>query len=62
MYRWHACGVSSEMGDCMFCFFVTQMDEMLEQVERQREQQEALRLEKLPRTLHHGDDMALHQV
>jgi hypothetical protein len=46
----------------MFCFFVMQMDEMLEQVELQREQQEALRLEKLPRTLHHGDDMAVHQV
>jgi hypothetical protein len=38
------------------------MDEMLEQAEWQREQQEALRLEKLPRTLHHADDMALHQV
>jgi hypothetical protein len=38
------------------------MDEMLEQAERQREQQEALRLEKLPRTLHRTDDMALHQV
>ncbi|PNF16161.1 hypothetical protein B7P43_G01114, partial [Cryptotermes secundus] len=35
---------------------------MMEQAERQREQQEALRLEKLPRTLHHGDDMAVHQV
>jgi len=38
------------------------MDEMQEQAERQREQQEALRLEKLPRTLHCTDDMALHQV
>ena len=38
------------------------MDEMLEQAERQREQQEALRLEKLPRTLHRTDDMAVHQV
>jgi hypothetical protein len=46
----------------MFIFFIMQMDEMLEQAERQREQQEALRLEKLPRTLHHGDDVTLHQV
>lgn len=46
----------------MFCFFVMQVDEMLEQVELQREQEEALRLEKLPRTLHRGDDVAVHQV
>ncbi|XP_021942345.1 brefeldin A-inhibited guanine nucleotide-exchange protein 3 isoform X2 [Zootermopsis nevadensis] len=39
-----------------------QVDEMLEQVELQREQEEALRLEKLPRTLHRGDDVAVHQV
>jgi hypothetical protein len=50
------------MGDYVFLFYFVQVDEMLEQAERQREQQEALRLEKLPRTLHHGDDMAVHQV
>jgi hypothetical protein len=50
------------MGDYMFLFYFVQVDEMLEQAERQREQQEALRLEKLPRTLHHSDDMAVHQV
>ena len=35
---------------------------MMEQAERQREEEEALRLEKLPRTLHHENDVALHQV
>ncbi|KAJ9574458.1 hypothetical protein L9F63_008384, partial [Diploptera punctata] len=34
-----------------------QIDEMMEQAERQREEEEALRLEKLPRTLHHEDDV-----
>ncbi|XP_067003777.2 brefeldin A-inhibited guanine nucleotide-exchange protein 3 [Anabrus simplex] len=38
----------------------TEVDEMISEAEREREAQEALRLEKLPRTLHH--DMTIHQV
>ncbi|XP_063243212.1 brefeldin A-inhibited guanine nucleotide-exchange protein 3 [Bacillus rossius redtenbacheri] len=44
-----------------FCPDQAELDAMVEEAERQREQQEALRLEKLPRTLHENET-ALHQV
>ncbi|XP_049951444.1 brefeldin A-inhibited guanine nucleotide-exchange protein 3 [Schistocerca serialis cubense] len=38
-----------------YCHDHLQIDEMVLAAEREREQQEALRLEKLPRSLHHSD-------
>ncbi|GLG94562.1 LOW QUALITY PROTEIN: uncharacterized protein GBIM_01757, partial [Gryllus bimaculatus] len=38
-----------------------EMDELVAEVEREREQQELLRLEKLPRTLHQ-DHLTIHQI